>query len=43
MTINSETFLDDEFLRKLEKLKIISRKSARSPQRGEHRSWQSGE
>ena len=43
MTINTETFLDDEFLRKLEKLKIITRKGARSPQRGEHRSWQSGE
>jgi hypothetical protein len=43
MTIDTETFLDDEFLRKLEKLKIISRKGARSPQRGEHRSWQSGE
>jgi hypothetical protein len=43
MTIDTETFLDDEFLRKLEKLKIVTRKSARSPQRGEHRSWQSGE
>ena len=43
MTIDTETFLDDEFLRKLEKLKIITRKGARSPQRGEHRSWQSGE
>jgi hypothetical protein len=38
-----ETFIDDEFLKKLEKLKIITRKSTRSPQRGEHRSWQSGE
>jgi uncharacterized protein (DUF58 family) len=38
-----ESFLDDEFLRKLEKLKIIARKSARGPSRGEHRSWQSGE
>jgi hypothetical protein len=43
MTDTIDSFLDDEFLRKLEKLKIISRKSARSPQRGEHRSWQSGE
>ena len=43
MNIDTETFLDDEFLRKLEKLKVITRKSTRSPQRGEHRSWQSGE
>jgi len=43
MTIDTESFLDDDFLRKLEKLKIITRKSARSPLRGEHRSWQSGE
>jgi hypothetical protein len=38
-----ESFLDDEFLRKLEKLKIVTKRSTRSPQRGEHRSWQSGE
>ncbi|MBW2412006.1 MAG: DUF58 domain-containing protein [Deltaproteobacteria bacterium] len=43
MAIDTESFIDDEFLRKLEKLKIISRKGARNPQRGEHRSWQSGE
>jgi hypothetical protein len=43
MTVDTESFLDDEFLRKLEKLKVITRKSTRSPQRGEHRSWQSGE
>jgi hypothetical protein len=38
-----DSFIDDEFLKQLEKLKIISRKSARSPRRGEYRSWQSGE
>jgi hypothetical protein len=43
MTDRLKTFIDDEFLKKLEKLKIITRKSTRSPQRGEHRSWQSGE
>ena len=43
MTTDTETFLDDDFLRKLEKLKLVTRKGARSPQRGEHRSWQSGE
>jgi len=41
--MDTETFLDEDFLRKLEKLKIVTRKSTRSPQRGEHRSWQSGE
>ena len=43
MTNNLESFLDDAFLKKLEKLKLITSKSGRSPQRGEHRSWQSGE
>ena len=43
MTEQEASFLDEDFLRKLEKLKIISRRGARSPQRGEHRSWQSGE
>jgi len=38
-----DTFIDDEFLRQLEKLKIVSRKSTRNPRRGEYRSWQSGE
>jgi len=38
-----DSFIDDEFLKQLEKLKIISRKSTRNPRRGEYRSWQSGE
>ena len=38
-----ESFLDDEFLKKLENLRVIARKSVRNPRRGEHRSWQSGE
>jgi hypothetical protein len=38
-----ESFLDDAFLKQLEKLKIVSRKSTRNPRRGEYRSWQSGE
>lgn len=37
------TFIDDDLLKKLEKLKVIARKSPRNPRRGEHRSWQSGE
>jgi hypothetical protein len=40
---NLDSFIDDEFLKQLEKLKIVSRKSARNPRRGEYRSWQSGE
>ena len=39
----SDSFIDDAFLKKLEKLKIVTRKSTRSPLRGEHRSWQSGD
>ena len=38
-----DSFIDDEFLKQLEKLKIVSRKSTRNPRRGEYRSWQSGE
>ena len=38
-----DSFIDDEFLMQLEKLKIVSRKSTRNPRRGEYRSWQSGE
>jgi len=43
MSDQLDTFIDDEFLRQLEKLKIVSRKSTRNPRRGEYRSWQSGE
>ena len=43
MTDHIESLLDDAFLKKLDKLKVIARKSARNPKRGEHRSWQSGE
>jgi hypothetical protein len=38
-----DVFIDDEFLKQLEKLKIVTRKSTRNPRRGEYRSWQSGE
>jgi hypothetical protein len=37
------SFIDDDFLKKLEKLKVVTRKSPRSPRRGAYRSWQSGE
>ncbi len=43
MPIRDDSFIDDEFLMQLEKLKIVSRKSTRNPRRGEYRSWQSGE
>ena len=37
------SFIDDEFLKQLEKLKIVARKSPANLRRGEYRSWQSGE
>ena len=37
------SFIDEDFLKKLEKLKVFTRKSPRSPRRGAYRSWQSGE
>ena len=43
MSNQPDSFIDDEFLKQLEKLKIVSRKSTRNPRRGEYRSWQSGE
>ena len=43
MSEHLTSFIDDEFLKQLEKLKIVSRKSTRNPRRGEYRSWQSGE
>ncbi len=43
MSDRLDSFIDDEFLKQLEKLKIVSRKNTRNPRRGEYRSWQSGE
>jgi hypothetical protein len=43
MSDRLDSFIDGEFLKQLEKLKIVSRKSTRNPRRGEYRSWQSGE
>ncbi|MCP4624153.1 MAG: DUF58 domain-containing protein [bacterium] len=43
MSEHIDSFIDDEFLKQLEKLKVVSRKSTRNPRRGEYRSWQSGE
>ena len=37
-----ESFLDEDFLRKLEKLKILIQKGRKGPVRGEHNSWRSG-
>ena len=38
-----ESFIDDDFLRNLEKLKLVTRKGVKGPHRGEHKSWQIGE
>ena len=43
MASTDEKFLDDDFLKKLEKIKIITKKGIRSPNKGGHRSVQSGE
>ena len=37
-----ESFLDEDFLRKLEKLKVLAQKGLKGPNRGEHVSWRSG-
>jgi uncharacterized protein (DUF58 family) len=39
---NADILLDEDFLRKLEKLKLLIRKGAKGPFRGEHISWRSG-
>jgi len=36
------SFLDEDFLRKLERLKILARKGLKGPSKGEHHSWRSG-
>lgn len=44
MAVNNdiESFLDEDFLRKLEKLKILAQKGFKGPAKGEHDSWRSG-
>jgi uncharacterized protein (DUF58 family) len=36
-------FIDEKFLTNLEKLKIAAKKGVKGPERGEHKSWRSGE
>jgi len=43
MPDNPQSFIDDEFLKRLEKLRLVIRQRTRSPRRGEYRSWQRGE
>ena len=38
-----DSFVDEKFLKQLEKLKIVTKKGRKGPERGEHKSWQSGE
>jgi uncharacterized protein (DUF58 family) len=38
-----DSFLDEGFLKNLEKLKLVTRKGVKGPERGEHKSWHSGE
>ena len=37
-----ESFLDEHFLRKLEKLRILAQRGIKGPAKGEHDSWRSG-
>jgi uncharacterized protein (DUF58 family) len=39
---NVESFLDEDFLKKLEKLKVLAQKGIKGPFKGEHVSWRSG-
>jgi len=40
--IEAESFLDEDFLRKLERVKILAQKGIKGPTKGEHNSWRSG-
>jgi len=42
MDTDVESFLDEDFLRKLEKLKILAQQGIKGPTKGEHISWRSG-
>ncbi len=37
------SFVDEKFLKNLEKLKLVTKKGVKGPERGEHKSWHSGE
>ena len=39
---DTQSFLDEDFLRKLERLKIVAQKGIKGPAKGEHKSWRSG-
>ncbi len=43
MAESVNSFIDEEFLKRLEKLKIATKKGLKGPEKGEHRAWQSGE
>ena len=38
-----DSFVDETFLKNLERLRIVTKKGKKGPERGEHKSWQSGE
>lgn len=42
MTTNAESFIDEEFLRRLENLKILANRGIKGLGKGEHPSWRSG-
>lgn len=43
MSLDLDAFIDQKFLKQLEKLKIVTKRGVKGPERGEHKSWQSGE
>ncbi|MCP4400266.1 MAG: DUF58 domain-containing protein [bacterium] len=43
MPAELDSFIDEKFLKQLEKLKLITQKGVKGPFRGEHKSWRSGE
>ncbi|MEW6187894.1 MAG: DUF58 domain-containing protein [Thermodesulfobacteriota bacterium] len=40
--MKAEDFLDEEFLRKLERVRLLAARAIKGPRKGEHRSWRSG-
>ena len=40
--VETESFLDEDFLRKLERIKILAQRGMKGPTKGEHNSWRSG-
>lgn len=42
MEFEGDELLSEDFLRKLERLRLLTKRTIKGPQKGEHRSWRSG-